>query len=77
MAVNGEANRSGRGSPLGISRLLLRLFTCRLSTVWAGDGHGASCCQKPRSAASFLAEEESAQKLPARADGDLWLIRVR
>ena len=76
VAVMGEAKRSGR-SALGISRFVLRLFTWRRNTVWAGDGHGASCCQNPRSCASFFAEEDSAQKLPARPAGDLWLARVR
>lgn len=77
MAVKGEAKRSGRCSPLGISMFVLRLFTWRRSTVWAGEGHGASCYQKPRSCASFLADEEGAQKLPTRAAGDLWLAKVR
>lgn len=58
--ISGDANRSGRGSPLPFCAR--RLVTCRLNMVWTGDGQGTESCYHPLSAASFFADELSPQK---------------
>lgn len=57
MAINGDANKSYRGS----FPCVRRLVTCLLSIVCTGEGQGAASFYHPLSAAIFYADEERPQ----------------